>query len=142
MPTTPNVFQELQAALEEFKAFLTDNSAKIRTLVAALIDLFPEIVKLIDELIELLGKLEIAIMNLKLPQGIDNLEEVAVFAKKVETLVNATKALLPPGDSAANEVLDAIGFVASIPGITTTVKEDIIKLIGEVVDLLDSLKPA
>jgi len=141
MATTPNVFQELQTALEEFKALLKGPDAqKIKNLIKALKDLFPDIVVLIDNLIELLGKLETAIKKLEIPGG--DVGEIVDFAKKVENLVVATKALLPAGDDSTDEVLGALGFIASIPGITDGVKNAIIVLIGEVVTELKLLKAA
>lgn len=142
MPTPQDLFQELKDALDQFKTFLTSPEfAKVKAVITALIDLIPKIGTLIDDLVKLLGEVRKAVINLKLP-AIPDLDNVLLFTKKVQTLVEATEALLPPGDETANDVIKALGFAASLPTITDSLKNDITMLIDDIVHELESLRPA
>ena len=135
---TPNLYQELKDALQEFKTFLDTNVPVIKPAIQALKSVVPQIGDLLDKLIELMGKLKTEIQNLNV-SAIPGLDKVSQFTGSVKTLLETSKNLLPNEAGAIDEVLAVTNVVTGLPSLDA-VKADILGLIDAIVVHLNSLK--
>lgn len=134
-----NLFEELKAVLEDFKAFLEGNFETIEPAVQAVAALIPQVNDLIDLLIDLLVKLRTEIENIDL-SGIDGVAEFAEFTGKIPALLDAAKKLLPEEAESIDSIAGVVDVVTGLPAIDD-VKDELIGLIGFIVDKLGELKP-
>lgn len=136
-----NLFQELKDALQEFKDFLDENVPTIKPAIQALASLIPQIVELIDLLVGLLNQVKTEVQNLDV-SAIPGLAEVSEFTGKIDSLVEAARALLPDdAEESINEVLEVASVVSSLPSLDE-LKTEIVTLIEAIVIHLNSLKPS
>lgn len=135
-----NIYQELKDVLEDFKGFLDTNVPTIRPAIQALSSLIPQVTELLDKLIDLMNKLHSEIEKLDVG-AIPGLEQASQFTGKIKDFLGAAKNLLPDEAATIDEVLAVADVVTGLPSLDT-VKADILKLIGEIIDHLKSLKPS
>jgi phage-related minor tail protein len=138
MADTPNLYQELKDALQEFKDFLDDNVPKIKDAILALGSMFPKLKELIGQLIDLMGDLKEEIDKLDVT-AVPGLEELSKFTAGVTTLLTTAKSLLPDKAGTIDQVLGAVNVVGSLPSLGD-VKDEIKTLIDAIVVHLTTLK--
>lgn len=134
-----NLFEELKDALTKFRDFLNNNLDKIKPAVQALKAIVPQVTELIDKLVDLMGKLKAEIDKINpgaLGQG---LTQVTEFTKSIKTLLETSKGLLPNEAAKIDEVIKVADVVSSLPSLDA-VKEELKKLIDEIVGKLNQLK--
>jgi hypothetical protein len=135
-----NLFEDLKNALQEFKAFLEPNVDKIKPAVQALAGLIPQVKDLITQLADLLGKLRTEITNLDVSH-VPGLTEISEFTGKAKAVLEAAKNLLPNEAGAINDVIGIADVVTGLPSLDQ-VKAEIVQLLGDLITLVNSLKPA
>jgi hypothetical protein len=141
MATTPgSLFEDLKAALKEFKEFLDQNVNTIKPAIAALKSLVPQITELLTKLVDLMGKLKIEIQSLNV-NAIPGLAQASEFTTKMTGFLNAMKTVLPDESSDIDKVLEVAGLVAGLPSLDS-VKAEILGLIDAIVGHLNTLKSA
>ncbi len=138
MADTPNLYEELKDALQEFNDFLDDNVPKISAAIVALGSMFPKLKELIQQLIDLMGDLKEEIGKLDVT-AVPGLKELSKFTAGVTTLLTTAKALLPKQEDTIDEVLDAVKVVGSLPSFND-LKGEITTLIDKIVVHLNTLK--
>lgn len=141
MAGNPNLYQDLQNALQDFKKFLDGNMATIKPAIQALKTVIPQLSDLIDKLIALLGQLKTAIQNLDVGAGqVGNaIQQVSSFTSNVRTVLTTAEGLLPQNKTDIDAVLSAVDVVGSLPSLND-VKDAILKAIDDVVADLNNLK--
>lgn len=138
MADTPNLYEELKDALQEFKDFLDTNVPVIKDAILALGGMFPKLKDLIQQLIVLMTDLKKEIENLDV-SAVPGLEELAKFTAGVTTLLTTAKALLPDQGDQIDDVLGAVNVVGSLPSLEE-LKGEITTLIDQIVVHLTTLK--
>jgi phage-related protein len=133
-----NIYQDLKKALDQFKSFLHNNMATIKTAYQALRTLVPRIEDLVNGLIDLLGKIRTEIANLDVSH-IPGLSEISTFSESAKTLLETAKTLLPDQKAAIDDVLAVTDVVSGLPSVGD-VKNDILGLIDTIVTDLENLK--
>lgn len=135
----PNLFEELQEALDEFNEFLESNRGTIKPAVAPLDELTDgRVTELINELKGLLGTLREEIDKFDLGQIGDAITEVTGFTQNVRTLLETSKALLPDEADTIDDILDVADIVTSLPSVEQ-LKDELKQLIDDIIGHLDFL---
>jgi hypothetical protein len=133
-----NLYEELKAALEEFKTFLDTNVPTIKPAVDALEGLGVPIGDLLNELATLLGQLRTEITNLDV-SAIPGLDEVSSFTTGVRGILDAAKNLLPDATAEIDTVLGIADVVTGLPSLDQ-VKQEILDLLDAIVVHINTLK--
>lgn len=133
-----NLFEQLEAALTDFKQFLDENVPVIKPAINAIAELIPQVNELLDLLIGLMNDLKTEIQNLDV-SAIPGLEEVSEFTGKIGGLLEATAKLLPEASDEIEEISDVADVVTGLPSLDE-LKAEIVTLIDAVLAHLNSLK--
>lgn len=136
---TPNLFDEIKEALDEFKKFLDDNAGTIKPAIAPLDQLTGgRVTELINSLVSLLNKLKAEVEKLD-PNLIPELDKVTTFTTSVKTLLESSKSLLPNETATIDDVIGVADIVTSLPSIDQ-LKTEITGLIDAIITHLNNLK--
>jgi ABC-type transporter Mla subunit MlaD len=132
-----NLYQDLKNALTEFKTFLAANAAQIKPAIQALKSVVPQVGDLVTKLVELMTSIKTEIQNLDV-SNVPGLTQLSAFTNAAKTLLTTAKSLVPDKEADINEVLSVVEVVSGLPTLDT-VKQDIIKLLDDIIGLLNSL---
>ncbi|MDJ0753552.1 MAG: hypothetical protein QNJ45_08555 [Ardenticatenaceae bacterium] len=136
---SPNLFEEIKEALDEFKKFLDDNASTIKPAIAPLDQLTGgRVSELIDSLISLLNKLKAEVDKLD-PNLVPGLDKVTTFTESIKTLLESSKSLLPDETDTIDDVIGVADIVTSLPSIDE-IKGEITGLIDAIITHLNNLK--
>jgi hypothetical protein len=140
MADPQSIYKDLQTALQQFEGFLKTNVPLIKPAVKPIdAALSGRLTELLTKLIDLLNKIkdEIAKINVGVIPG---LAQVTQFSTAVKTLLETSKNLLPSEAGTINDVLGAVNVVGGLPALGTSIKDDINKLINDIIGELNNLK--
>ena len=132
-----NLYQDLKNALTEFKTFLDKNVATIKPAIQALKSIVPQIGDLVTKLIDLMTKLKTEIQNLNVA-NVPGLSQLSGFTAAAKSLLETAESLLPDQKSSIDDVLSVVNVVGGLPSLDS-VKQDILKLIDDIIADLNSL---
>lgn len=138
MADAQSLYQDLQTALKQLDDFLTANIDKIKPAVGPintatggkLFELIDQLVVLLNELIKKINSLNVG--------TIPGLTEISNMVKAVKAVLDVSKSLLDD-DTEVNKALAVVNVVAGLPTLDK-VKDDVIKLINDIIGKLNSLK--
>ena len=134
-------FQELLDLLKEFRDLLQDGT------VGTIADALAEVARFIPAAASLFSKLSEILEDVKsVIDGLDvnNLTFVGIEAeqffsivKKIELLIQKTSPLLPASAAGtANDAQNVAGTIAALPELTTELRDEILAVIQDILDLL------
>jgi len=135
-----NLFEDMKAALQDFKDFLDTNVPVIKPAVQALADLGLPINELVTKLVDLMNLLKAEINKLNV-SAIPGLAEASQFTGKITNFLTTAKSLVPDVEDEVQEVLDIAGVVSSLPSLEE-IKAEIISLMDAIIGQLNTLKTA
>jgi septation ring formation regulator EzrA len=140
-----NLYQDLKDKLNDFKTFMDANTDKIKPAINALKAIVPQVGDLVKKLVDLMNKLKTGIQNLDLKNlpGLpaDGIATLSTFTTTAKTLLQTAEGLLPDEKSSIDEVLGVVDVVSGLPSLDT-VKQDILKLIDDIITDLNKLVTA
>jgi phage-related protein len=134
---TPNIYQDLKNALNDFKTFLDANVATIKPAIQALKAIVPQVGDLVNQLIALMNKLKTEVQNLNV-SNVPGLSQLSTFTTAAQTLLQTAENLLPNDKTDIDAVLSVVSVVQALPSLDT-VKQDILNLIDGVIGDLNTL---
>jgi len=134
---TPNLYQDLKNALNDFKTFLDTNVATIKPAIQALKAIVPQVGDLVNQLITLMNKLKTEVQNLNV-SNVPGLSQLSTFTTAAQTLLQTAENLLPNEKSDIDAVLSVVSVVQGLPSLDQ-VKQDILNLIDGVIGDLNTL---
>jgi hypothetical protein len=139
MADPQNIYKDLQTALQQFETFLKTNVPLIKPAVKPIdAALSGRLTELLTKLIDLLNKIKAEIAKINVG-SVPGLAQVSQFSTAVKTLLETSKNLLPSEAGTINDVLGAVNVIGGLPSVDT-VKEDINKLINDIIGELNNLK--
>lgn len=136
-------FQQLLDLLKEFRDLLQDGTVsavadaldKVGEILPAAKTLFNELRKILEAVKSFISGLDVNNLTF------ENIEAAEFFSivKKIELLIQKTSPLLPASAAGtANDAQNIAGTVAALPELTTELRDEIIAVIQDILDLLPS----
>ncbi len=125
-----NLFEDLKAALADFKTFLDANVGTIKPAIQQIAALIPQVTELITGLRGLMTSIKTEIQNLDVA-AIPGLAQVSAMTGQINTLLSSAKNLLPDQAGEIDTILGIADVVTGLPSL------DAIK--GEIVSLIDAI---
>ncbi|MCB8980786.1 MAG: hypothetical protein H6657_25530 [Ardenticatenaceae bacterium] len=136
-------FQQLLDLLKEFRDLLQDDTVgAIAGAIGEVAKILPAAAGLFSALREILEAVKSSISELDVNnltfEGIEA-EQFFSIVKKIELLIQKTSPLLPASVAGtANDAQNVAGTIAALPELTTELRDEILAVIQDILDLLPS----
>lgn len=137
----PNIFEELDAALKDFRTFLETEETvqEIRSAVQALASFIPALENVIVEIVGILMTVRAEIQDMDLGDIPEvDVPKVLAFVQKLDRALETSRALVPNtvGDR-IEDVQEATTFMTSVSQLTEDLKESILQSLEAIICLFD-----
>lgn len=138
----PNIFEELDAALKDFRTFLeTEDTVQIiKNTVQTLAGFIPALANLIDEIVGILKTVlaEVEDKDLGDIPEVD-VPKVLAFVQKLDRALETSRTLVPETVSQRiGDVQDVTTLMSSLPQLTEELKQSIVASLKTIICLFDA----
>ena len=137
-----NIFEELDAALKDFRTFLEteDTVQDIKNTVQTLASFIPPLQNLIDEIVGILMTVRAEIQDLELGDIPEvDVPKVLAFVQKLDRALETSRVLVPDtvGDR-IEDVQEVTTLMTGLPQLTDELKQSILESLKSIICLFDS----